>query len=137
MRKNKIVFVSGQFNILHPGHLRLFRFAKELGDRLFVGVLSDKISTQSSLVKEKLRLEVVKANTWVDKAFILSEPPEVYIKSLKPDFIVKGKEYENLYNPEADFLKTYGGKIVFLQVKIFFLLLTLLIRRVFLEPKHY
>ena len=113
MRKNKIVFVSGQFNILHPGHLRLFRFAKELGDRLFVGVLSDKISTQSSLVKEKLRLEVVKANTWVDKAFILSEPPEVYIKSLKPDFIVKGKEYENLYNPEADFLKTYGGKIVF------------------------
>jgi glycerol-3-phosphate cytidylyltransferase-like family protein len=32
MSKIKTVFVSGNFNILHPRHLRLLRFARELGD---------------------------------------------------------------------------------------------------------
>ena len=30
----KTVFVSGVFNVVHPGHIRLFHFARELGDRL-------------------------------------------------------------------------------------------------------
>jgi len=37
--KSRTVFVSGHFNVLHPGHLRLLRFAKEYGDRL---VYSDR-----------------------------------------------------------------------------------------------
>ena len=61
MKKNKVVFVSGQFNILHPGHLRLLRFARELGDRLIVGVLCDKLSAKNSLINQDMRLEVVKA----------------------------------------------------------------------------
>ena len=40
----KTVFVSGNFNVLHPGHLRLFRFARELGGRLIVGVQSDRVA---------------------------------------------------------------------------------------------
>lgn len=43
MSKRKIVFVSGNFNIPHPCHLRLLRFAKELGTYLIVGVNSDRI----------------------------------------------------------------------------------------------
>ena len=40
--KNKeVVFISGIFNILHLGHLRHLKFAKENGDFLVVGVLSD------------------------------------------------------------------------------------------------
>ena len=44
--KNKtiVVFVSGNFNILHHGHLRLLRFAKECGTKLIVGINSDKIA---------------------------------------------------------------------------------------------
>jgi len=38
----RIIFVSGNFNIIHPGHLRLLRFAKECGDYLVVGVLDNK-----------------------------------------------------------------------------------------------
>ncbi len=38
---NRMVFVSGCFNVLHPGHLRLLRFAKECGDRLVVAVEPD------------------------------------------------------------------------------------------------
>ena len=37
----RIVFVSGNFNTLHPGHLRLLRFAAECGDLLVVGVTNN------------------------------------------------------------------------------------------------
>ena len=38
------VFASGHFNVLHPGHLRLLRFAKEIGGHLVVAVESDRIA---------------------------------------------------------------------------------------------
>ena len=44
MLKKNTVLVSGNFNILHPGHLRLLRFAKECGNRLIVAVESDRIA---------------------------------------------------------------------------------------------
>ena len=54
--KNKIkVFVYGDFNILHPGHLRLLKFAKESGDYLIVGINSDEINTKG--VSQDIRLE--------------------------------------------------------------------------------
>jgi rfaE bifunctional protein kinase chain/domain len=110
-RGKKIVFVSGNFNIIHPGHLRLLRFAKECGDYLVVGVLDDKSS--GSFIDEKLRLEGLQAIAWVDYAFILREAPEAFIAKLKPAFVVKGKEHEERENPEKDILKQYGGKLIF------------------------
>ena len=40
---SKTIFISGNFNILHPGHLRLLRFARELGEELIVAVHSDRL----------------------------------------------------------------------------------------------
>lgn len=40
----KKIFISGNFNILHPGYLRLLKFAKKLGGYLTVGVTSNKIA---------------------------------------------------------------------------------------------
>lgn len=37
--KKKIAFISGYFNILHPGHMRLFKFAREHAEQLIVCVL--------------------------------------------------------------------------------------------------
>ena len=37
----KKILISGSFNILHPGHLRLFRFAKKLGNKLSFAVAMD------------------------------------------------------------------------------------------------
>ena len=48
----KLVLVTGCFNVLHPGHLRLLRFAKECGDRLIVGVESDRYSGDSAHVPQ-------------------------------------------------------------------------------------
>ena len=57
MSKEKTVFVAGNFNVLHPGHLRLLRFASECGEKLIVGVYSDRISGKASHVPEELRFE--------------------------------------------------------------------------------
>ena len=106
--KKKTVFVSGHFNILHPGHLRFLKFAKERGDTLVVAVESNKIAGESAYVDEKTRLNSIKSISLVDKAFILRRPVIEYIKINKPTIVVKGKEFEDLFNEESEVLKKYG-----------------------------
>ncbi|NWH04967.1 PfkB family carbohydrate kinase [Desulfobacter latus] len=111
-KNKKIVFVSGIFNIIHPGHLRLMRFAAECGEYLVVGIHGNNCLT-GAFLDETLRIEGIKAITWVDYAFILDTSADNFIKELKPDIVVKGKEHEDHYNPEADIVESYGGKLIF------------------------
>lgn len=113
MKKNKTVLVSGHFNVIHPGHVRLLRFAKECGSRLIVAVEGDLIAGSAAYVPEKLRLEGVQSNLWVDDAFIFDESIQSLISKLKPDIVVKGKEHELLDNPELLELEKYGGILLF------------------------
>ena len=110
MRK---IFVSGHFNILHTGHIRLLQFAKELGDVLIVGIESDRIAGEAAHINEKYRLEGVKLNNLVDEVILVDEPIVDFVKRIKPDIIVKGKEHELIFNPEKAILDEYGGKLVF------------------------
>ena len=109
----KKIFIYGTFNVLHPGHQRLFRFAKELGGKLIVGVNSDRILNTISFFKEKYRIEGVKNNIWVDEAFILDENVNDYLLKVQPDYVVKGREYENETNSELEVINKYGGKLIF------------------------
>jgi rfaE bifunctional protein kinase chain/domain len=106
-----VVFVHGYFNIIHPGHLRLLRFARECGDRLVVGVLDDR--SPGAMVPSLLRLEGILSISWVDHAFVLHDPPERFIEALEPAYVVKGKEHEEKSNPERPVLDRYGGKLLF------------------------
>ena len=126
MIKMKKAFVFGDFNILHPGHLRLLKFAKESSDFLTVGIFSNQLSNKPLLLDENVRLESIKATSYVDEAFLLNEDVLEYIKRRKPDILVKGKEFENRYNPEEEIMKTYGGKILFSSGEIGFSSLNLL-----------
>jgi|TARA_B100001758_G_C18409370_1_gene614495 rfaE bifunctional protein kinase chain/domain len=110
--KGSIVFVSGTFSILHPGHLRLLRFAAECGSFLVVGVFSDRLATRSYL-EEEMRLEAITAMTWVDHAFILDDSPQDFIRQLKPDVVVMGNEHADADNPEKSAVDSYGGKLMF------------------------
>jgi len=109
----RLVFVSGNFNVIHPGHLRLLRFAKDCGDTLVVGVKSDAQAGQAALVGELDRLEGVLANTYVDHGFILTTSSEEAVRQLKPAVVVKGKEHETGLNSEIQVLDQYGGKLLF------------------------
>lgn len=111
--KSRTVFVSGHFNVLHPGHLRLLRFAKEYGDRLIVAVESDRLAGSAAHVPEHLRLEGVQSNSWVDEAFITDQPVARVIERLRPEIVVKGKEHEAAVNAEVAALAIYGGKLLF------------------------
>jgi len=112
-RKRRTVFVSGHFNVLHPGHVRLLRFAKECGDHLVVAVESDRIAGNAAHVPEQLRLEGIQSNVWVDESFLLDGPVAAAIARLEPDVVVKGKEHEPLFNPELAVVERYGGKLLF------------------------
>lgn len=104
----KTVLVTGNFNILHPGHLRLLKFAKECGDILIVGVQSDRLSSGDSIVPEEMRLEGIKSNSSVNEAFIFDVSISKLIAKIRPDIVVKGKEYESSFNEELVELQKYG-----------------------------
>jgi rfaE bifunctional protein kinase chain/domain len=107
----RVVFVSGNFNIVHPGHLRLLRFARECGDFLVVGVNSDQNGL--ALLPEEMRLDGVRSIGFVDYAFVLTVPPEQALRVLRPAIVVKGKEHEHLENLEREAVESYGGKLLF------------------------
>lgn len=107
----RIVLVSGNFNTIHPGHLRLLRFAAECGNYLVVAIADDH--EEGILVPAGLRLEGVKSLSFVNHAFILQGPPEQLISQLHPDVVVKGKEHETKANAEQAAVDSYGGKLIF------------------------
>lgn len=107
------VLVTGKFDILHPGHVRLLKFAKECGQKLIVAVFSDDSTNNSCQINEQARLELVKSLESVDEAFLTSEPIPTIIKRIRPQAVVKGKEFESINNPEESALAEYGGKLIF------------------------
>lgn len=107
----RIVFVSGNFNVVHPGHLRLLKFARDCGDFLVVGVNDQH--PEKLTVPSEMRLEGVCAISLVDYAFFLRAPPERFIARLQPAVVVKGKEFETHDNPEQAAVEAYGGKLLF------------------------
>ena len=106
-----IVFVSGNFNVVHPGHLRLLNFAAECGDFLVVGVNQD--IKAATIIAEQYRLEGVRAISCVDLALIIPTGVDQFLAALKPDVVVKGSEHEQHYNPEQAVIEAYGGRLLF------------------------
>lgn len=129
--KPKVVFVWGNFNVVHPGHLRLLRFARECGDTLIVGVTPDK--TPGVSVPATLRLESVRAIGMVDRAILIEHSLEECLKALRPDVVVKGSEHADQLNSEHEIIESYGGKLIFCSGEVRFSSFDLL-EREYTEP---
>ncbi|WP_296491760.1 PfkB family carbohydrate kinase [Phenylobacterium sp.] len=106
-----IVFVAGNFNVLHTGHLRLLRFASGLGGRLVVGVSPD--GADGVTVPQANRVRDVKAIRAVREVVALDEPVVSFISRLRPEIVVKGREYRDVFNSEQEAVSAYGGRLVF------------------------
>ena len=97
----KIIFTNGCFDILHLGHIKYLEKAKNLGDILVVGLNSDKsvkrLKGQNRPINNEFqRACMLSALYFVDFVVIFDEDtPYELIKSIKPDILVKGKDYMN------------------------------------------
>jgi rfaE bifunctional protein kinase chain/domain len=111
MKKYQTAFVSGNFFVLHPGHIRFLRFAAGIAERLVIGVRDTHPSSQYPTPSE--RVEALQALNLTGEIVLISEPLEVVLQHYKPDVVVKGSEYRNLYNQELDVINSWSGEIVF------------------------
>jgi len=114
----RIVFTNGCFDILHYGHTKYLQDARAKGDYLVVAVNSDssirKIKAKNRpVVGEADRLRVVAALECVDFVVLFKEDnPLKVIMALKPDILVKGSDWSKERIVGADFVESYGGKVL-------------------------
>ena len=113
-----IVLANGAFDLFHVGHLRYLRDAKKYGDVLVVAVNSDK-SVKSykgedrPIIPQDERVEILMALEVVDYVTLFDEPDvRRVIRLLKPHFHAKGTDYTPETVPEAELVKSLGGKVV-------------------------
>ncbi|MEO1958402.1 MAG: D-glycero-beta-D-manno-heptose 1-phosphate adenylyltransferase [Nautiliaceae bacterium] len=99
-QNKKIVFTNGCFDILHIGHVKYLQKAKALGDVLIVGVNSNesvkRLKGENRPVNDEYhRAYILASLEVVDYVVIFNEDtPYELIKRVKPDVLVKGKDYE-------------------------------------------
>ena len=102
LKGKKIIFTNGCFDILHVGHIKYLEKAKSFGDVLILGLNSD-------ISVKKIKGENRPINSQIDRAYILAslevvdylvifneDTPYELIKSIEPDILVKGGDYEGI-----------------------------------------
>lgn len=99
-KKKKIVLCHGVFDLLHVGHIKYFKSAKEYGDFLVVTITCDKYVNKGigrPHFNQYLRSEMLAALAIVDVVYISNFPSAIQIINLiKPDVYFKGPDYKNL-----------------------------------------
>jgi rfaE bifunctional protein nucleotidyltransferase chain/domain len=114
---HKIVSTNGCFDILHVGHARVLKQARELGDCLFVGLNSDgsvqKLKgPERPINSEADRAELLASLKAVDYVFVFSEDtPVEFLKMLKPDIHTKGADYTSAQLAETPVVESFGGQV--------------------------
>ncbi|MDR1928880.1 MAG: adenylyltransferase/cytidyltransferase family protein [Endomicrobium sp.] len=99
-KKKKIVFTNGCFELLHLGHIDLFKKAKDMGDILIVAINSDKSvsyikGSKRPIVSDKDRAKLLLSLKYIDYVVIFNEKnPNKILKELRPDILVKGSDYQ-------------------------------------------
>ena len=113
----KIIFTNGCFDLLHVGHVRYLRGAKQLGGRLVVGVNSDASARALKgegrpRVPANERAEILAALQDVDAVTIFdSLDVRELIRLLRPDVHAKGTDYTAESVPERDEVLACGGRV--------------------------
>lgn len=121
--RKRIVFTNGCFDILHPGHVELFRKAKAAGDVLIVGMNSDvsvrKIKGPGRpVVGEEARGAVLSALSAVDYIVLFDEPtPLNLIKLIAPDVLVKGADWDATAIVGSEVVSANRGKVLRITLK--------------------
>lgn len=113
----KTVFTNGVFDLVHPGHLTYLAQAAGLGQRLIVGVNSDasvkrlKGSCRPVMPLEA-RMQLLAGLFYVDGVIAFDDDtPLELIKTLRPDVLVKGGDYNVDDIVGAEEVRSWGGQV--------------------------
>jgi D-glycero-beta-D-manno-heptose 1-phosphate adenylyltransferase len=115
---DRITLANGCFDVLHVGHIRYLRAAKELGGRLIVAVnADDSVRTLKGegrpVMPAEERAEILAALADVDGVVIFPENDvRAIIREIHPDFHAKGTDYTAESVPERDAVEACGGRVV-------------------------
>jgi rfaE bifunctional protein nucleotidyltransferase chain/domain len=112
-----IILANGNFDLLHVGHVRYLRGAKELGGKLVVAINSDESVRARKgegrpVMPAEERAEIVAALADVDAVVIFSElDVRELIREIRPHIQAKGTDYTAESVPERDAVAECGGRV--------------------------
>lgn len=113
----KIVFTNGCFDLVHLGHIDYLEKARNLGDKLVLGLNTDASVSRIKgplrpVVNQEARARLMAALSFVDTVILFDEPtPLQLIEAIKPDILVKGDDYSIETIVGADFVLANGGDV--------------------------
>ncbi|HSI94638.1 MAG TPA: bifunctional D-glycero-beta-D-manno-heptose-7-phosphate kinase/D-glycero-beta-D-manno-heptose 1-phosphate adenylyltransferase HldE [Methylophilaceae bacterium] len=113
----RIVFTNGCFDLLHAGHVTYLEGASKLGDRLIVGLNTDRSVSalkgpSRPVIHEADRARVMAALESVDAVVLFDEDtPLNLIRAIKPDVLAKGSDYTEDQVVGSEDVKSWGGRV--------------------------
>ncbi len=113
----KVAFTNGCFDIVHQGHIDYLSKAKDLGDKLILGLNTDASVQRLKgplrpVVDEKSRAILMAALQFIDLVVLFDEDtPYELIKALQPDILVKGSDYKAEDIVGYDVVTAKGGLV--------------------------
>ena len=125
LRRNSrvVVFTNGVFDILHSGHVRYLRQARQLGDALIVGLNDDRSVRRNKgperpLIPQDERAELLAGLECVDAVVLFTEDtPADIIQTVQPDVLVKGADWAADQIVGRDTVEARGGRVVRIAVE--------------------
>lgn len=115
---DRVVFTNGCFDILHYGHLHYLAEARDLGDRLVIGLNSGasvrRLKGPTRPINDELtRTHLLAALQVVDAVVIFDEDtPLELIRLVQPDVLVKGGDWRPEQIVGSDLVLAQGGKVL-------------------------
>ena len=121
-QKKKIVFTNGCFDLLHIGHISLLEQAAKLGDILIVAINSDNSVKRIKgngrpITTEQNRARILASISEIYGVILFNEDtPYELIKFIKPDVLVKGKDYKIEGVIGKDIVEKNGGSVELIDI---------------------
>ena len=98
---DRIVWCNGTFDILHPGHIELFKVGKSLGDKLIVATDTDEKIRQDKGASKPVnnlchRVSMLQAIKYIDEVLYFNDRKELegLIELYSPDILLLGDDWE-------------------------------------------
>lgn len=122
-KKEIIVAVSGGFDPIHIGHVRLFQKAKKLGDKLVVILNNDNWLMKKKgyvFMPQRERVEIIKSITGVDQVVLTSHPHDPQdttvcreLKKIRPHVFANGGDRGKTNTPETEVCRAINCRMKF------------------------